>query len=362
MMKVLMIARRTLNSSPGGDTVQINSTAQYLKLLGIDVEVFIGDEEIDYSKYDIMHFFNIIRPDDILPHILKSKLPFVVSTIFVDYSEYEKNRGGTLGFLSTILSSDKIEYLKAIARYIKNGDKINSKYYLLKGHRASVKYVASKANLLLPNSHSEYNRFINKYGVTTPYLKVPNAIDKLTFSDNIKPNEKFKNHVISVGRIEGRKNQLNLINALKDTDLFLTIIGKPSPNHIGYYNECLKLIEENDNMQIIDHINHNELASIFKASKVHVLPSWFETTGLSSLEAAIMDCNIVVTPKGDTEEYFKDLAFYCQPDDLESIKKAVMEAFNQPIQNSLKELILKEYIWENTAQETLKAYNLVLNK
>ncbi|MNQ33540.1 D-inositol-3-phosphate glycosyltransferase [compost metagenome] len=361
-MKILMIARKTLHTSPGGDTIQINSTAKYLRLLNVHVDICVENQEIDYEKYDLMHFFNIIRPDDILPHILKTNLPFVVSTIFVDYSEYEKNRGGILGTLANIFSSDKIEYIKAIARFFKNGDAINSKYYLLRGHRASIKYIANKANLLLPNSHSEYSRFANKYLISTPYLKIPNAIDKLTFSNDTKPNEKFRNHVLSVGRIEGRKNQLNLIKALKDTDLFLTIIGKPSPNHIGYYDECVKLIDGNKNIQIIDHINHNELAAIFKASKVHVLPSWFETTGLSSLEAAIMDCNIVVTRKGDTEEYFQDLAFYCEPDNVSSIKNAVIKAFNEPCRDSLKELILKEYVWEKTAEETLKAYNLVLNK
>jgi glycosyltransferase involved in cell wall biosynthesis len=357
-----MIARKTLEITPGGDTIQINSTAEYLRHLGVEVDINIGYSIIDYSKYDIMHFFNIIRPDDIISHINNSNLPFVVSTIFVDYSEYEKNRGGLLGLLGNLLSSDKLEYIKTIARFLKNGDVINSKYYLLNGHRASVKYVAKKANLLLPNSHSEYNRFVKKYNVATPYIKVPNAINTLTFSSTVSPNEKFKNHILCVGRIEGIKNQLNLIKALAGTDLFLTIIGKPAPNHIAYYKECVKLIEENANMQLIEHIDHNQLASIFKAAKVHVLPSWFETTGLSSLEAAIMECNIVITPKGDTEEYFNDLAYYCEPDDILSIKNMVIKAFYEPNKDSLKELILKEYVWEKTAEQTLKAYNSILNK
>jgi len=357
-----MIARRTLHSSPGGDTIQIVSTAKYLKLLDIEVDIFIGDGEVDYSKYDIMHFFNIIRPDDILPHIFKSKLPYVVSTIFVDFSEYEKNRKGVLGLLANIISSDNLEYLKAIGRFLKNGDKISSKYYLFKGHRASIKYIARKAKLLLPNSHSEYLRFVKKYKIESPYFKIPNAIDNSVFSKDISPNKAFENHVISVGRIEGRKNQLNLIKALKETDLFLTIIGQSSPNHIAYYNECVKIINESDNMQLIDHMDHIQLASIFKAAKVHVLPSWFETTGLSSLEAAIMDCNIVVSQKGDTKEYFQDLAYYCEPEDIISIKNAVLKAFNTPNESSLKQLILEQYVWEKTAEQTLKAYNSILNK
>ncbi|RZK09696.1 MAG: glycosyltransferase, partial [Flavobacterium sp.] len=354
-MKILMLARKTLNTSPGGDTVQINSTAKYLRLLGVQVDVKIAGEVIDYNNYDLMHFFNIIRPDDILPHILKSSLPFAVSTIFVDYSEYEKNRGGKIGLLANLIDGDLLEYIKAVGRLIKNGDKINSFRYLVSGHRASIRFIAKRASALLPNSHNEYKRFVNKYNVTRPYFKIPNAIDREVFIGSVIGDPKFKDHVLCVGRIEGRKNQLNLIKALFDTDMQLTIIGKPSPNHMSYYNECVSLVNKNKNMQIIEHVNHNDLATMMSAAKVHVLPSWFETTGLSTLEAAIMNCNVVVTSKGDTTEYFGDLAYYCQPDDIESIKSAVLKAFNDPFQVELKELIKSEYVWQKTAEETLHA-------
>jgi len=39
-----------------------------------------------------------------------------------------------------------------------------------------------------------------------------------------------------------------------------------------------------------------------------VLPSWFETTGLSSIEAGVMGCNIVITDKV-MQEYFSHHAF-----------------------------------------------------
>jgi len=357
-----MIARKTLDSSPGGDTIQIRSTAKYLQELNVHVDIYTGGSDIKYSNYDLLHFFNIIRPDDILPHILNCKIPFVISTIFVDYFEYEKSRDGLLGWVANKFSSDKLEYIKAVARFIKNGDKINSKFYLFRGHKASVEFVSNRASLLLPNSHSEHARFKLNYSTSTKYIKVPNAIDKKIFDDSIIPNYEYKNHVLCVGRIEGRKNQLNLIKALNETDLFLTIIGKPSPNHIDYYNQCLDLVSKNDRMRIIEHIDHQELASIFLASKVHVLPSWFETTGLSSLEAAVMDCNVVITDYGDTEEYFKNMAFYCQPDDINSIRQAVLKAYDAPVDGVLKREILSSYTWQQAAQATLSAYELVLNK
>jgi glycosyltransferase involved in cell wall biosynthesis len=360
-MKILMIARKTLNSSPGGDTVQINSTAKYLRRLGVSVVISTGTEDLNYSDFNIIHFFNIIRPDDILSHIFRSKVPFVVSTVFVDYSEYERNRGGKIGLLSKVISSDILEYLKAIARVFTNGDRIKSSYYLTHGHKKSITYIVKRSKLLLPNSISEYQRLVRKYQVPNRFMKIVNAIDRETFAMDVAANGDYKDHVLCVGRIEGRKNQLNLIKAMVGSNLSLTIIGKPSPNHMRYFQDCKRIVSQNQNMQIIEHIDHEDLASIYKAAKVHVLPSWFETTGLSSLEAAIMDCNIVITKKGDAEEYFGDLAYYCEPDDLSTIRRAVEQAFAQPVNKSLSALVLEEYTWEKSAEQTLKGYYSVLN-
>src|ERR1700676_2249559 len=121
-MKVAFISRASLYSDKGGDTIQLINTAVQLRNFGIVVDIFLADEKPDYSNYDLLHFFNIIRPDDILPHIARTKKPFVVSTIFVDYSEYEKKaRQGPSVFLFKFLSPDLIEYLKVIARFLANG-------------------------------------------------------------------------------------------------------------------------------------------------------------------------------------------------------------------------------------------------
>jgi glycosyltransferase involved in cell wall biosynthesis len=362
-LKVVMIGRATLNSSPGGDSVQLYSTAKYLRLLGVEVQVHLSNEVINYEEFDILHFFNIIRPDDILPHVQKVSTPFVISTIFVDYSEYERlNRKGFQGLVTRTFSGDNLEYLKAIARYFKNGDKIQSLFYLLNGHRASINYVSVKAKALLPNSHSEYKRFIEKYDSNGVYKKVPNAVDVSIFDDSVLPNEEFRNHIICVGRIEGRKNQLALLKALDNTNYKVTLIGQPSPNHITYYEECVSIIENNPNFSIINHLNHQELSSIYKAAKVHVLASWFETTGLSSLEAAAMGCNIVVSKKGDTEEYFGEMAFYCDPSDILSIKTQVDAAYASNFNEALKDKIQKEYTWAKAAEHTYAAYKLALSK
>ncbi len=359
-MNVLMIVRSNWLDTPGGDTIQIKMTAKYLHELGVSVDICPANTKQDYNKYSLIHFFNIIRPDDILPHI-NHDVPFVVSTIFVDYSEYERlNRTGIAGALFRFFAPGVIEYIKAVARWAKNGDEIKSSYYLTHGHDASIRKIAARAKLLLPNSHSEYKRFRNYINLDVKYRKVVNAIDTKTFDDQAVSNELYRDHVLCVGRIEGRKNQLNLIKAMQGTGIPLTIIGKASPNHVGYYEECKALAAKTTNVSFIEHISHNDLVKIYAAAKVHVLPSWFETTGLSSLEAGAMGCNLVVTRKGDTEEYFSDMAYYCDPADIDSIRTQVVKAFQEEVNPRLKKHILENCTWQLAAEQTLEAYREVL--
>lgn len=361
-MEVLMIARSTLYTSPGGDTIQVNMTAKYLRLLGVNVTIALADEQIDYARFALVHFFNLIRPDDILPH-LQAQLPFVVSTIFVDFSEYDKKaRKGIAGLLFRIIPATYIEYLKAIARYVVQGDKIKSWYFLFHGQKKSMEFILRHTKMLLPNSHSEYRRLCSFTCLRPPYQKVVNAIDQHTFIDSAEEHKAYKDHVLCVGRIEGLKNQLNLIKALMDTSIPLTIIGKPALNQHSYYQECKRLAATAPNIRFIEHVDHKDLVRIYKAAKVHALPSWFETTGLSSLEAAAMGCNVVITKKGDAEEYFRDFAYYCDPNDVDSIRDAVTNAYEAPRNTRLQLHVHQNYTWDRAALQTLKAYQSALSQ
>lgn len=91
-----------------------------------------------------------------------------------------------------------------------------------------------------------------------------------------------------------------------------------------------------------------------------VLPSWFETPGLVSLEAAAMGCNIVVSPKGTTRDYFGDSAFYCNVSSPSSIRAALDEAYAVNYDEDFGRKVITEYTWEKAAEKTLDGYQLAL--
>lgn len=358
-LRVAFISRATLYSAPGGDTKQVEETAAALRSLNIEVQIFTAGSIIDFECFDLLHFFNIIRPAQILAYTQNTHLPYVVSTIFVDYAQYE--RAGLAGgrkLLSKMVSPDGMEYLKALARWAKNGEKIQSNRYLLQGHRAAVKKVAAGAALLLPNSESEYQRFATAYGVQKQHYVVPNGVSENFINSVPPPVPRYQNAVLCAARLEGGKNQLNLIRALNNTPFPLFLFGKPSPNNGAYYEACRQ--EAAANIHFEGQQSETVLAAAFSAAKVHVLPSYFETTGLSSLEAAVMGCNVVVTDRGDVRDYFGDWAWYCNPEDPASIRSAVEAAHAAPYNEAFRRHILDHYTWQRAGEETLAAYKKVL--
>ena len=357
MLRILYLSRPTLFSTPGGDTVQMMKTAEFLER-NFDVKISVqpDPEKIDYSEFDLIHFFNLIRPNNILPHT-GSGIPFVVSSVFVDYGEYDRSvRKGIGAAIARLAGKYRTEYLKILARWLKNKENPGSFAFFLTGYKKSIQKILDGCAVLLPNSESELNRLKQEFHYTGKHIIVPNAADTSLFTD--KPGIR-KEGIICAGRIEGIKNQLNLIRAVNRTDFGLKIIGKPSPNHLEYYRKCRE--EAGPGVEFIDHADPEELAEYYRKARVHAMVSWFETTGLSSLEAAASGCNVVISAKGDQQEYFGDDAFYAEPDDIDSIVKALQLAYKAPKPEKLIRRIREKYNWQKTAEKTFEAYQLALS-
>lgn len=357
MIKVAFITRSTLYTVPGGDTVQAVQTARHLTFLGITAEIKLANEHINYNSYDLLHFFNLSRPADILYHSHKAGKPYVISTILCNYSEYDQQHRTGAGRIFKYFPADGVEYIKTIARYLLGRDSMASASYTWKGQRKSIMDILSRAAMILPNSHSEYRRVLKNYPGEIKHMVVPNGTDQNLFryDASVIKDDKL---VICAARIEGIKNQLNLIKALNNTGYHLLLIGAHAPNQVAYYQECRSIAA--DNIVFVEQLPQHELVKYYEQAKVHVLPSWFETTGLSSIEAALMGCNIVISDKGDVREYFAAGAFYCDPASPESIFEAIEKAAAAPVNEQLRDRILQKYTWKQAASQTLKAYQSVL--
>ena len=160
------------------------------------------------------------------------------------------------------------------------------------------------------------------------------------------------------------KNQLNLVKALKNNpEIPIVFVGKNFGDK--YYHTLKKYAEKRGNVFIFDEIPHEKMAELYKKAKVHVLPSFIETTGLVTLEALINDVQIVTSD----EKYcpiqyyhFDEFGFQCNPYDIKSIKKAILEAYNNPKQTKPNEDYKNFFCYENVAKMIYEIYLKILEK
>ena len=336
-MHVLFLTRANLLESKAGDTVQILKTREYLQRIGIKVSLS-SSCWIDLSDYHLVHLFNTNNINEILGQFRNCKKQgksVALSTIYWDMKEYiqkDKNTSTTLDWWYRI-NQQKQELFQ-------------------------------NADILLPNSRGEYLRLADDLAINNSFHVVPNGADKIFIQGN--PNDFVKkyqlsNFVLCVARIAHRKNQLALIQGMKGTGIPVVFIGSQHNRH--YLNLCRKEAEDEvNNFHFIQDLPHHSLPSAYSAARVHVLPSWFETPGLVSLEAALSGCAVVTTPLGTTKEYFKDMVEYCEPAKPENIRETVLAAMKKGPNSELKKHVIDNYTWEKTAEETLKAYETVLKK
>jgi glycosyltransferase involved in cell wall biosynthesis len=368
-MKVLFQTRTNLYDAPGGDMVQMLKTKEFLEKLGVHVDISL-ELEPDLSEYDLVHLFNLMEPQDIylqMRNAKKQNKKIALSTIYGLYTEFEREaRGGLFQKLANVLSPYQIGYIKTIVKHFSEKRFHKGVYTMIyKGFYGLMKEIVDNTTVFLPNSISEMDRVAKEFQLKNfLFFSIPNAIDKKIFSkDSVttKTNKyaEFQDCILCAARIEGRKSTLNLVKAVKGTNYKLVLAGKESKNQKKYVQEVRE--SAGDNVIFLGAISHEDLRDLYTVAKVHALVSWMETPGLSSLEAAAMDCNIVVTRKGDTYDYFEDFAFYCEPDNVISIKNAIDNAFKAPLNKELKKKVIENYIWEKTAEETYKGYRTLLN-
>ena len=171
----------------------------------------------------------------------------------------------------------------------------------------------------------------------------------------------LKDFILCVGPVERRKNQIMLIEALKDTGLQMVLIG-PAPEQ-DYLDLCLR--EGGKRVTWTGKLDRDLIVSAYRGAAAHVLPSFSECAALSNLDAAVSECPIVVSNRSSEFEYFGDAPLYCNPAGAESIRNSVMQALDSSWtrRNRWKKLsreVQERFTWGRTAELAIKAYERVL--
>ncbi|OLN32330.1 glycosyltransferase family 4 protein [Desulfosporosinus metallidurans] len=331
-MKVLFQARPDFMKNPAGDTVQIVSTGQALKNLGVEVHLS-ADPNMDLSPYDLVHIFNITRIKESYMFFLnaqKQMKRIALSPIYWSPNAYLKREG---------VSSNALAVWKH-----------------MQPMRARL---VSESTLLLPNSHLEISVLQNDFPHVSSYRVVPNGFpDSFIGASPQLFRERFPDlpdeFVLCAARISTRKNQHWLAKISHELGLSLVLLGPV--NDQKYFQN----VTSYSNVSYLGTLQGELLASAYSAAKAHALTSWFETPGLSSIEAGACGTVVISTDQGSPKEYFQDMALYVHPLDDVSLRTALEQSFNaSPL--PLMQHIHGQYSWSKVGEITLDAYQTVLD-
>ncbi len=369
-MKILFCVRHNFYDAPGGAQIQILKTKEYLEKLGVSCDITTTPYHVDFNKYDVLHltdltwvYDNIVYFEEIKKQNFKGKK--VLSTIYWPFDDYaSKGAPFFQKLIFKLFGINGFEFAKAFAKFIFKKEKIYLNG-LKKSYIQIQREIAQSVDWLLPNAELEMQALNDRLGLNLKnYSVANNAIDTTIFDKIITELniQKDNNLITFVARIDARKNQLNFLKALMDTDYKIRFIGNAGPNSQSYLETLKELAKVRGNVEFISHIPQKEVFKHMLEANVNVLTSWIETPGLVSLEAAYAGCKIVVSDKGSVRDYFRDFAFYCNPEDLEDIKEKTIKAMNSSFDESFRELIRGKYSWEKTAEQTLEVYKRVLNE
>jgi glycosyltransferase involved in cell wall biosynthesis len=330
--------------SPGGGENQLVQTGRHLDELGIAVRLF--SPWIDrLGSARLLHLFGLSREGLALARSARqSGVPVVLSPI----CWYEPRA-------LLALETGVIRKAAAVAAW-----GARRLYPAVPGWRRELLH---RADAILPNSESEARQLVELFGVRPGRIHVipngvlPNvatatpALFRARFGD-----EPF---VLTVCRIEPRKNVATLIRAVAALGLKLVVIGEPHPSFADYARECQKLGA--DRVRWLGALEHHDplLASAYASARVFALPSWFETPGLAALEAGLAGCPVVITPFGSTRDYFADHAEYARPDRLHEITAAIERSWTQGADPRLARRIANHYLWPKVAEATAEVYDQV---
>ena len=363
----------------GGDKVQIENTARELRALGADVEIKT-DEDFIPQNYDIIHLFQLDWTPETYLYAQKAHdagKPIILSPIHHSIKEVKRfDDEYVFDFrrLSKILFSNQFhrDTFKNVYRSLTDPKKIKPTFIsIARGFQKMQKEVLEMSEKVLVQTDLETKDLEETFGVKINTVKVPNGVSR-NFIEQDAGDEKrnplnLSDYIICVGRIEPRKNQLNVIAAVEKLrsetgeDLQLVLIGVSGGlKHFEFGKMFNQKVIENKWIHHIEKVPYEEMPAYYRNAKVGVSASWFETTGLTSLEALFCGANAVAA--GDrAKEYLKDYASYCDPGSVDSIAEAIKAQLKAP-RPQIEVEMRKEYTWEKAAAKTLEVYQEVLNK
>ena len=235
---------------------------------------------------------------------------------------------------------------------------------------SSEKEIFNAADKVTASSIFEKENLLTRYGVDKLKIHIVTpGLNKKTFK--AYRGEKRNNIILSVGRIQKQKGQLQTLDLFKSLQyrikgLELIFVGGPSgADGESYLNKMKNRIEElriEEEVKFVGSLSQKKLVKLMRKSKLLIHSAENETFGLVAIEAHRLGVPVLSMNQGSFKELisnnenglvaksFDDVQVYNFIIKLFEEAEYRSQLINSSVKNSL------EFNWEITAQNLKKAY------
>ncbi len=276
----------------GGDIIAARAYGEALEGIGVGADVVAADDMGPISGYDWVHLWSANAPGWALP-----------------VAEAVKRQGGKLiitpNWWSRAVRQEYYGYLDQD---------------VIPGYTGSVARVLSMADILFVCTMSEAQQCWH----LAPFKRVywfGHGCDDAGGAIAGDPGD----YVTCLARIEPHKNQVNLAMACRELGKPLRLVGSISDP--AYWAQAKALGAERVEVE-----DREGALDILARARVHALPSFFETPGMSNMEAAVLGVPAVLGSLGAEIEFFGGGGIYADPRHWRQIAQAIVIAWEQPRQ------------------------------
>ncbi len=223
-----------------------------------------------------------------------------------------------------------------------------------------------RAEYILTISNFSKKRIIQEY----PWVKNRISIIHHGISSHFLPSSQPKSdYVLYVGTMNRIKNfqvllEIFLTPEFKNIDLKMILPNASTFSDDEHINILIRRSKKANNIDIIDHVNQDELKTYYQNARLFVFPSFHESFGFPPLEAMACGTPVIVSNVTALPEVCGDAALYVDPYSMEDISKKIQLLLSD---TSLQEEYIakglahvKTYTWERAAKAHLKDFKEML--
>jgi len=317
-----------------------------IKIKGLDIEL-VDVRKANLDKYDLVHYQKFHPYFFSLP-ILKNR-PTVLTIHDLIYLIYPKHYPpGLKGSLVFMIQKQLVKNMDAIITISETSKKDIVRFLGIPHEKIFVTYLAPRKIFGKKVGSEELKKIRIKYSLPV-------------------------NFVLYVGDVNYNKNLLGLAEACKIAKIPLVIAGKQATQkefdsgHVENQSWVKFLDKYGQDKEVIrlGFVDDNDLVSLYNLATLYCLPSLYEGFGLSVLEAFASDCPVVAAKTQALVEIGEPACLFADPKDPKDIAEKILHVMDDnELRNQLIErgkVLVKNYSWEKTAEETFEVYKKVLS-